>query len=179
MEGHEAHRAPPVAARGPARAQELAPLALMTVLWCIVMSQVGQREMYTIVGGYALAAGALVGWLFRPALESWFRVRARYLAIGAGVCVAMTALTYPLYQLAVQLVPGQRYSFRGVFRDVGSAAASAWAEVYLVAEQPHTGVDITGTALPQVNFATADLATIEGLFKSFDEGDFLRVKGKV
>jgi len=76
-----------------------------------------------------------------------------------------------VYQ-AVQLVPGQRYTFRGVFRDVGSAAASAWAEVYLVADQPRTGVDITGTALPQIDFATADLATIEGLFRSFGTIDY-------
>ena len=56
-----------------------------------------------------------------------------------------------VYQ-AVQLVPGQRYSFSGVFRDIGSPAASAWAEVYLVADAPTPGVDITGTALTPDQF---------------------------
>jgi glucan 1,3-beta-glucosidase len=76
-----------------------------------------------------------------------------------------------VYQ-AVQLVPGQRYTFNGAFRDVGSPAASAWAEVYLVADQPTTGVDITGTALPTINFQTADLAAIENLFRSFGTIDY-------
>ena len=69
-----------------------------------------------------------------------------------------------IYQ-AVQLVPGQRYTFSGVFKDIGSPAASAWAEVYLVADQPQPGVDIIGTALPTMNFETADLASIENLFR--------------
>jgi glucan 1,3-beta-glucosidase len=76
-----------------------------------------------------------------------------------------------VYQ-AVQLVPGQRYTFSGVSRDIGSPATSAWAEVYLVADQPTPGVDITGTALPTINFETADLASIESLFRSFGTIDY-------
>jgi endoglucanase len=76
-----------------------------------------------------------------------------------------------IYQ-AVQLTPGQSYTFTGVFKDVGSASASAWAEIYLVENAPTPGVDIVGTAIPNVNFTTASLAEIEDLFDSFATLDY-------
>lgn len=139
MDGSEA---PPareqIGARASAHARSFMALALMTVLWCAVMSQVGQREMYTIVGGYALAAAAWVGWLFRDALQGWFRVRARDLAIGAGVGVAMTVLTYPLYQLAVTLVPSLAPVVAGLYQSSHQGhwlAALVWLVVIILAEE--------------------------------------------
>jgi endoglucanase len=76
-----------------------------------------------------------------------------------------------VYQ-AVTLQSGQTYTLRGAFKDIGSQPQSAWAEVYLVAAQPQTGVDIVGTALPDVDFASASLEDIEALFRSFGTLDY-------
>lgn len=71
-----------------------------------------------------------------------------------------------IYQ-ALTLQSGRTYTLSGVFKDVGSAPFSSWAEIYLVANQPVPGVDITGSALPNLNFGTAPVSEIEALFRSF------------
>jgi endoglucanase len=71
-----------------------------------------------------------------------------------------------IYQ-AITLQSGRTYTLSGVFKDVGSAPFSAWAEIYLVADEPVPGVDITGSALPNLDFATAPLSEIEALFQLF------------
>jgi len=71
-----------------------------------------------------------------------------------------------IYQ-AITLQSGRNYTLSGVFKDTGSAPASSWAELYLVANAPVPGVDITGSAVPNLNFATAASSEIEALFQSF------------
>lgn len=68
-----------------------------------------------------------------------------------------------IYQ-AITLEGGQSYTFNGTFKDNGSV--NTWAEMYLVDQVPVAGkdvLDMTG----KVDFATAPLADIEKLFKSF------------
>lgn len=125
-------------AGAPPEVLRLALLAVLTVLWCVVMSQVGRPEMYSIIGGYALLAGALVIWLFRAAPGAWFRPRARDLAIGVGVGVVMTLLTYPLYSLAVRLVPALAGVVAQLYRSSHQGhwpIALAWLVVIIGAEE--------------------------------------------
>jgi uncharacterized protein len=138
MEEPEVRRAHLSLACARTHAPPLALLAILTVLWCVVMSQVGRPEMYTIVGGYALLAGVLVIWLFRAARGAWFRCRARDLAIGVGVGVVMTVLTYPLYRLAVQLVPALAAVVAQLYRSSHQGhwlTALAWLVVIIGAEE--------------------------------------------
>jgi len=68
-----------------------------------------------------------------------------------------------LYQ-AITLEGGQSYTFSGTFKDNGSV--NTWAEMYLVDQEPVAGkdvLDMTG----KVDFATAPIADIENLYKSF------------
>lgn len=69
-----------------------------------------------------------------------------------------------IYQ-AITLQGGQTYQFGGVFKD--NASESAWAEIYLVQQQPEDGVDITGASLPQLDFENAPIEDIEALFQAF------------
>lgn len=69
-----------------------------------------------------------------------------------------------IYQ-AITVTGGQSYTLSGVFKD--NASTNAWAEIYLVAEKPVTGVDVTGEQLPTLDFITASVEQIETLFQSF------------
>ncbi len=69
-----------------------------------------------------------------------------------------------IYQ-AVTLEGGQSYSLSGFFKDNGSA--DAWGELFLVPDEPQPGVDVTGDALPQLDFPNAPLEEIEALFQAF------------
>jgi endoglucanase len=68
-----------------------------------------------------------------------------------------------VYQ-AITLQGGQTYALSGVFKDNGSA--NTWAEMYLVDKEPVQGKDVIDMN-GKVDFATAPVAEIESLFKSY------------
>lgn len=88
---------------------------------------------------------------------------------GVGPGLRMTGPDFNnggVYQ-AITLESGRTYTLSGFFKDTGSAAWSSWAEIYLVADEPVPGVDITGAGLPDLDFGSADISEIEALFQSF------------
>lgn len=72
-----------------------------------------------------------------------------------------------LYQ-AVTLESGRDYRISGRFRDNGSA--SAWAEIYLVAQQPVDGTDVLAEGpFAPLDFNSASPKEIETLFRAFGD----------
>jgi len=70
-----------------------------------------------------------------------------------------------IYQ-AITLDSKATYLFDGVFKDNGST--NAWAEIYLVSEQPINGTDVLAEGpLALMDFNTASLSEIENLFREF------------
>jgi membrane protease YdiL (CAAX protease family) len=113
-------------------------LAVLTVFWGVVMLQFGEREIYAIVGTYALFVSAVVLVLYRREAGRWFRARARDLAIGLLVGALMTALTYPIYHLAVSWLPALAPLVAGLYRTSHEghvAAALLWVLVIIAAEE--------------------------------------------
>jgi len=68
-----------------------------------------------------------------------------------------------VYQ-AISLQGGQTYTLSGVFKDNGSV--NTWAEMYLLDKEPTQGVDVIDMN-GKVDFATAPIADIENLYKSY------------
>lgn len=68
-----------------------------------------------------------------------------------------------IYQ-KLTLQGGSRYLLSGSFKDNGSA--SAWAEIYLVQEEPENGRDVVSKTVPDINFALDDKSDIEAFFTS-------------
>jgi membrane protease YdiL (CAAX protease family) len=113
-------------------------LAALTVLWGIVMRQFGDHEIYTIVGSYALCVSAVVLVCYRRELRSWFRLRARDVLTGVLVGGAMTALTYPIYRLAVALLPALEPVVAGLYRSSHKGSLSVavlWVLLIIAAEE--------------------------------------------
>ena len=113
-------------------------LIALTVCWGVMMLQFGRREIYWLVGGYALFASACLLLAFGKRLGKSLRVDLRSVLVGLGVGVVMTVLTYPLYQLAVELVPGLEPTVRGLYRTSHKedmATAVAWTVVILSTEE--------------------------------------------
>jgi uncharacterized protein len=113
-------------------------LSALTVAWGLVMRQFGEREIYTIVGSYALGVIGVLLVLYRNEARSWLLPRARDVGVGFLVGGVMTALTYPIYRLSVSLVPALEPVVVGLYRTShkGSmAAALLWVLVIIAAEE--------------------------------------------
>ena len=115
------------------------PLALVLVAgWGAFMRSFGAREVYLIMGLYALAVSALVLLTFRAEARSWFRAGPRGLAVGIGLGLLMTGLTYPLYDLAHALVPELSVKVAALYRSSNKESALSalpWVLVILSAEE--------------------------------------------
>jgi endoglucanase len=128
----------------------------------------------TIVNGGFGADTGWTKWNVSGTQTFDFNYTANLPAAGSGPALRVSGAADNnggIYQ-AVQLQSGQTYLLHGAFKDIGSPEQSAWAEVYLVAAPPQNGVDITGSGLPDVDFATASEADIEALFRSFGTLDY-------
>lgn len=69
----------------------------------------------------------------------------------------------------VKLRGGQSYTLSGCFKDNGSS--KAWAEIYLVNDEPEQGVDVVDVS-GKLDFTSARIEDIEALFKSYGEADY-------
>lgn len=113
-------------------------LALLTLCWGIVMLQFGVREIYAIVGFYALGVSGIILFFYRREAAAWFHVRTRDVLIGILVGGVMTALTYPLYRLAVAWVPRLEPVVAGLYQTSHKghlASALLWVLVIIAAEE--------------------------------------------
>jgi membrane protease YdiL (CAAX protease family) len=113
-------------------------LAVLTVVWGVMMRQFGDREIYTLVGSYALCVSAVVLVFYRRQARAWFRLRVRDVLTGVLVGSAMTALTYPIYRLAVALLPRLEPVVSGLYRSSHKGPLSLavlWVLLIIAAEE--------------------------------------------
>jgi membrane protease YdiL (CAAX protease family) len=122
----------------PERRVALGVLGALTLLWGAMMLQFGAREIYWLVGGYALITSALLLWVFGRELRGLLRARLRDAAIGLAVGAAMTLATYPVYRLAVAWLPWLERHVTGLYRtshEEQLLTALAWVLVISFAEE--------------------------------------------
>jgi len=74
-------------------------------LFCACFFALGQPWLLHLFGAASLLISAALWWSFREALRPLLRPRARALGVGVALGALMTTLTYPVYHLAVELVP--------------------------------------------------------------------------
>ena len=130
-------------------------------------------EEVVVNGGFGTDAG-WTQWNISGAQAFDFNYTANTPTAGEGAALRVSGgadNNGGIYQ-ALRLRSGQTYTLRGAFKDIGSQPQSAWAEVYLVAAQPQSGVDLVGSALPDLDYATASVSDIEALFRSFGTMDY-------
>ena len=124
-------------ARGGKRS--LALLLSLVAVWGLLMQQFGDGDVYGVMGPFALAVVGVVNVLLTSALRSWFKPDARRVLAGLALGGAMTALTYPVFHLAVRLVPALEPIVRRLYAAAESQRMSpralAWVAVLVLAEE--------------------------------------------
>lgn len=117
---------------------ELAVLLGLVAIWFLLIRTFGQGDVYAMMGPFGcVVALVCVGLRPRPMLQ-WLRPSWRALAIGVGAGVIMTALTYPVFRLAVQLVPSLNAEVKGLYQGAYSTTlpkAFAWLIALAIAEE--------------------------------------------
>ena len=119
----------------------LASVALI-VVWGLLMSRFGGSDVYWVMGPYAasvLAVAPLLAKLRGPTQRRpWLAPSFRAALTGVGLGVAMTLATYPLFRLAVQLVPALEPEVEALYAAARArhvAVALAWTVLIIVAEE--------------------------------------------
>lgn len=96
-------------------------VAASMIAWAAVLASFDRQEVIPPLAVCAGAILALLLWLDRGALLSTEHVSVRAVAVGLSVGVLMTALTYPAYDLAVQLIPALEEAVRAEYSRTGLA----------------------------------------------------------
>lgn len=113
-------------------------LAGLVVVWTLLMRQFGGADVYGVMGPYALTV-VVMAWLLRGRkLRAWFAPSK--LAVGSGLVVGavMTLATYPVFRLAVSLMPWLELEVQGLYaasRTTTLPIALAWVSVIILAEE--------------------------------------------
>ena len=125
-------------ARRGLRALELWSTLALTALWIIMISRFGEGDVYSVMGPFACVVCALCLALRRRELLGSFRASAGGVLSGIAVGVLMTALTYPAFQLAVQVLPSLDAQVQDLYRGARSTTlpkALAWVTAIVLAEE--------------------------------------------
>lgn len=119
-------------------ALELAVLIGVTVLWFLLIQSFGQGDVYAVMGPFGCAVAVVCVCLRPRQVLSWFQPSLRVIAIGIGIGVVMTALTYPVFQLAVRFMPSLDQQVQGLYHGARSTTlpkALAWLIALAIAEE--------------------------------------------
>jgi membrane protease YdiL (CAAX protease family) len=123
-------------ARGGRRA--LALLFALALVWGLLMRQFGGTDVYAVMGPFALVVTVAVRLVRGRAFREWFRPSLRAVAVGLGLGALMTALTYPLFRLAVHLQPAFLPQVEGLYAGASTrslATAACWVAILVLAEE--------------------------------------------
>jgi membrane protease YdiL (CAAX protease family) len=113
-------------------------LLLVIGTWFTLIRRFGEGDVYAVIGPYACAVSALMFALRPRALADWMRPGLRPILIGLGVGVAMTVLTYPVFQLGVWLFPELDGYVQALYRGARSTTlvkALIWVVAAATAEE--------------------------------------------
>lgn len=106
--------------------------------WTLLMRQFGGADVYGVVGPYAITVLA-VAWLLRArALRSWLEPSLKSVLVGVVSGVVMTIATYPVFRLAIELIPGLNHTVESLYaasRTTTLPVAMAWVSAIVLAEE--------------------------------------------
>lgn len=119
-------------------AATLAVLASLIVAWFFVIQRFGEGNVYAVLGPFAGAASLVCVALYPRATVTWLRPTPRAFAVGLGVGIAMTALTYPVFHIGTALVPSLDTEVAGLYHGARSTTllqALVWIVAIILAEE--------------------------------------------
>ena len=129
---------PPSAASRLNPAASLALLSSLIVGWFLLIQYFEEGDVYGVMGPFACVV-CVVCWAVNPrSFGTWMRVTPRAVVIGLGAGMAMTALTYPIFQVAASLVPSLDTQVEVLYagaRSTTLARALGWTIVIMLAEE--------------------------------------------
>jgi membrane protease YdiL (CAAX protease family) len=138
---HEATVEERQASRGRTRTNAcigLAASGLLTVVWFTLARRFGHGDVYAVIGPFACIVSASVIALYRRALAPALRPSTRGIVSGIVLGSAMTALTYPVFQLAVLIWPELEANVEQLYaaaRNTTLPRALIWASAAAIAEE--------------------------------------------
>jgi len=113
-------------------------LGLLTLAWFFLIRRFGRGDVYAAIGPYACVVSVLLIGMRARVIAGWLRPSARPIAIGLGVGVAMTVLTYPVFNLARAVFPALDANVQSLYSGARSTAlpkALAWLGAIVLAEE--------------------------------------------
>lgn len=110
----------------------------LVVVWTLLMRQFGGADVYGVMGPYAITVVVMM-WLLRGR-KLWSLFAPSKLAIVSGLLmgIVMTVTTYPVFRMAVEIMPWLDAEVQGLYaasRTTTLLAAMAWVSVIIVAEE--------------------------------------------
>ena len=116
----------------------LAASGLLIVAWFMLARSFGHGDVYAVIGPYACIVSASVLALYWRALAPALRPSTRGIVSGIVLGGAMTALTYPVFQLAVMIWPELDANVEQLYaaaRNTTLPRALVWASAAAIAEE--------------------------------------------
>jgi len=116
----------------------LAASAVLIVVWFSLARRFGHGDVYAVIGPYACFVSVSVLALYHPVLAPALRPSLRGIVSGVIVGVALTALTYPVYRLAVMWWPELDANVEALYvgaRSTTLPRALLWASAAAIAEE--------------------------------------------
>jgi membrane protease YdiL (CAAX protease family) len=120
------------------RALALAVSAVVVALWVALISRFGDTDVYTVMGPYACIVSVVCFALFPRELIAALACDVRGLLLGLGVGAGMTLLTYPVFALAVKIMPSLQAQVAGLYQFATTTSLSAalfWVGTLVIAEE--------------------------------------------
>ena len=117
---------------------ELALLLAVVVLWFSLMRRFGEGDVYARMGPYGCVVCAVCVALRPRQIVGWLEPHARPIAVGLVVGALMTALTYPIFHAAVNVLPSLAGQVQGLYHGARSTTLSkamAWVAALALAEE--------------------------------------------
>jgi membrane protease YdiL (CAAX protease family) len=119
-------------------AARLVLLGSLIIGWFFLIRTFGEGDVYAVQGPYACVVCAICWSLYSEAILHWLRPSWRAVWMGVAIGVGMTALTYPVFQLAVHIAPSLDGAVRSLYsgaRSTTLAKALGWVVALVIAEE--------------------------------------------
>jgi membrane protease YdiL (CAAX protease family) len=135
---HPSADEPSTATADPRAWVQLGVLAALIVAWFVLIQRFGEGDVYSVLGPFACAVCAVSIAIDPRAMLRWLAPSARAVLVGVGVGLIMTALTYPVFRLAVAIDPSLDTQVEVLYIGVYSTTlprALAWVVSIILAEE--------------------------------------------
>jgi membrane protease YdiL (CAAX protease family) len=113
-------------------------LGSLIVGWFLLIQRFAEGNVYAVIGPYACIVSVISWTLYSRAIRDWLQPTWRAIWVGFAVGLAMTALTYPAFQLAVLIAPSLDAEVQSLYtgaRSTTPGSAFAWVLAIILAEE--------------------------------------------